>query len=143
MNHITASLDIAAPPEAVWRVLIDWASYPDWNPTLRAIAGQPRKGAKITVSVASPVGTLPIAATVTRFVANTGLTWHSKLPVSGLFDRDHIIDVEPAPGGTRITQTQTFAGVLAPGASVVANRTVRDGLARMNAALKERVEAAA
>ena len=143
MNHITASLDIAAPPEAVWRVLVDWASYPDWNPTLRAIAGQPRKGAKITVSIASPVGTLPIAAVVTRFAVNTGLTWHSKLQVSGLFDRDHIIDVEPAAGGSRITQTQTFAGVLAPGASVVATRTVRDGLARMNAALKERVEAAA
>ena len=31
--------------------------------------------------------------------------------------------------------------LLAPGASVVATRTVKDGLAKMNAALKDRVEA--
>lgn len=141
MTHITASLDIAAPPEAVWKVLVDWGSYPEWNPTIRAIAGQARKGAKITVSVASPVGTLAIPAVVTQFTVNSGITWHSKMQMSGLFDRDHIIEIAPDPVGTRITQTQTFAGILAPGASVVATRTVRDGLAKMNAALKERVEA--
>lgn len=143
MNRITASIDIAAPPEAVWKVLMDWSRYPDWNPTLRSIAGQARKGGKITVSIASPVGTLPIDAVVTRLATNSGITWHSKLRLSGLFDRDHIIELSPDPVGSRLTQTQTFAGILAPGASVVATGTVRDGLAKMNAALKERVESGA
>ncbi len=143
MTRITASIDIAAPPEAVWKVLMDWSRYPDWNPMLRSIAGQARKGGKITVSIASPVGTLPIDAVVTRLATNSGITWHSKLKVSGLFDRDHIIELSPDPVGSRLTQTQTFAGILAPGASVVATGTVRDGLAKMNAALKERVESGA
>lgn len=143
MTRITASIDIAAPPEAVWKVLMDWSRYPDWNPTLRSIAGQARKGGKITVSIASPVGTLPIDAVVTRLATNSGITWHSKLRVSGLFDRDHIIELSPDPVGSRLTQTQTFAGILAPGASVVATGTVRDGLVKMNAALKERVESGA
>ena len=143
MTSITASIDIAAPPEAVWKVLMDWSRYPDWNPTLRTIAGQARKGGKITVSIASPVGTLPIDAVVTRLATNSGITWHSKLRVAGLFDRDHIIELSPDPVGTRLTQTQTFAGILAPGASVVATGTVRDGLVKMNAALKERVETGA
>ena len=143
MTRITASIDIAAPPEAVWKVLMDWGRYPDWNPTLVAIAGQARKGGKITVSIASPVGTLPIDAVVTRLATNSGITWHSKLRLSGLFDRDHIIELSPDPVGSRLTQTQTFAGLLAPGASVVATGTVRDGLVKMNAALKARVEGAA
>ena len=143
MNRITASIDIAAPPEAVWKVLMDWGRYPDWNPTLRSIAGQARKGGKITVSIASPVGTVPIDAVVTRLANNSGITWHSKLKLSGLFDRDHIIELSPDPVGSRLTQTQTFAGILAPGASVVATGTVREGLEKMNAALKERVEGGA
>ncbi len=140
MTRITASIDIAATPAAVWKVLMDWNRYADWNPTLRAIEGQPRKGAKITVSIASPVGTLAIPAVVTRLVINSGITWHSKMRLSGLFDRDHVIELSPDPAGVRVTQTQTFAGILAPGASVVATGTVRDGLVKMNAALKERVE---
>ena len=140
MTRITASIDIAAPPEAVWKVLMDWGRYPDWNPTLRSIAGQARKGGKITVSIASPVGVLPIDAVVTRLATNSNITWHSKLRFGGLLDRDHIIELSPDPAGTRVVQTQTFAGLLAPGASVVATSTVRDGFEKMNAALKDRVE---
>ena len=140
MTRITASIGIAAPPAAVWKVLMDWDRYPEWNPMLRAIAGQQRRGAAITVSIASPVGTLAIPATVTRLATNSGITRHSKMRLSGLFDRDHVIELSPDPTGCRLTQTQTFKGLLAPGASVVATGTVRDGLEKMNAALKERVE---
>lgn len=140
MTRITTSIDIAAPPEAVWKVLLDWSRYPDWNPTIRSITGQARRGGKITVSIASPVGTLPIDAVVTRLATNSGITWHSKLRVDGLFDRDHIIELSPDPVGTRFTQTQTFSGLLARGASVVASSTVRDGFEKMNAALRDRVE---
>lgn len=143
MTRITASIDIAAPREAVWRVLLDWGAYPEWNPTLRAIAGQARKGAKIKVSVASPVGVVPIAAEVIQLTANAGITWRSRLPLSGLLDRDHIIDLASAPDGTRVTQTQTFSGMLAPPTAALGAGTVREGLERMNAALKERVEGAA
>jgi hypothetical protein len=143
MNRITTSIDIAATPAAVWKVLMDWSRYAEWNPMLRAIEGQQRKGSKITVSIASPVGTLEIPAVVTRLVTNSGITWHSKMRLSGLFDRDHIIELSPASAGVRVTQTQTFAGILAPGASVVATGTVRDGLAKMNTALKDRVESLA
>lgn len=141
MTRITASIEIAAPASAVWKVLMDWTLYGDWNPTLRAIAGQARKGAKITVSIASPVGTLAIPAVVTRLVINSGVTWHSEMRLPGIFDRDHIIELAPDPAGVRITQTQTFSGILSRGASLVATGTVRDGLVKMNAALKERVEA--
>ena len=141
MTRITTSIDIAAPPADVWKLLMDSSRYPEWNPMLRAIAGQARKGAKITVSIASPVGTLAIPAVVTRLATNSCIVWHSQMRLSGLFDRDHIIELSPDPAGCRLAQTQTFAGLLAPGASVVATGTVRDGLTKMNAALKERVEA--
>lgn len=141
MTTIQASIDIAAPPEAVWRVLMDWGRYPDWNPMLKAITGQPRKGAKIKVSVASPVGTLPIDAVVTQLVPNASITWHSQLPFKGLLDRDHTIEVAATPEGSRLTQTQSFAGALSSPTATLGGGTVRDGFTRMNEALKLRVEA--
>ena len=46
---ISATIEIAAPPEQVWAVLADLASYPDWNPVYREVYGQLTPGNKITI----------------------------------------------------------------------------------------------
>ena len=33
-----------APPDVVWEVLLEFDSYPEWNPFVRAIEGTPAKG---------------------------------------------------------------------------------------------------
>lgn len=37
---------ISAPPEKVWRVLNDFEKYPEWNPHLRALDGQPQPNSR-------------------------------------------------------------------------------------------------
>ena len=48
MTEITATIEIAAPPEQVWAVLTDLASYPQWNPLFRKVSGQLSPGSRIT-----------------------------------------------------------------------------------------------
>ena len=37
MRELRAEIEIAAPPERVWRVLSDFDAYPDWDPFIRSI----------------------------------------------------------------------------------------------------------
>ena len=140
MQTIIATVDIEAPPGAVWAVLMDWAAYPSWNPFIRAIAGKAKIGGRLQVRIGLPVGTVPITATVTRLRPEAEIAWHSGLPIRGLLDRDHAITILAQAKGCKITQTQTFDGKLVPAISIVADRLARTGLGRMNAALKTRVE---
>lgn len=39
MKTVTATIDIDAPPRAVWDVLTDLGRYPVWNPLFRSAAG--------------------------------------------------------------------------------------------------------
>lgn len=46
-----AEAEIAAPPEVVFDVVADFATYPEWNPWITAIAGEAAPGAKITADL--------------------------------------------------------------------------------------------
>lgn len=35
----SAKVEIAAPPTAVWAILMDFERYPDWNPFIIKISG--------------------------------------------------------------------------------------------------------
>ena len=56
MKRIQREIEIAATPEHVWDVLTDFASYPEWNPFIRSIAGEPRAGARLEVRIEPPGG---------------------------------------------------------------------------------------
>ena len=140
MHSIVRAIDISATPETVWAVLMDWSIYPTWNPFIREIAGKAKVGGKIKVRMALPIGSVPITAIVTRLRPGVEITWHSGMPLAGLFDRDHTIAIESHSNGCRLTQTQTFAGALTRSISLAADGLARSGLERMNAALKAKVE---
>ena len=56
MNELNTEIDIYAPPNKVWNLLIDFENYPNWNPYLRHISGPLTIGTKLKVS-AHPSGT--------------------------------------------------------------------------------------
>ena len=58
MRRIATVIDIDAPAEAIWRVLVNFPAYPDWNPFLR-ISGEAKVGARLEVT-AQPEGHKPM-----------------------------------------------------------------------------------
>ena len=48
-DHIEAELEIEAPIDLVWAVLVDYRRYSVWNPLLIRIEGEAREGEQITV----------------------------------------------------------------------------------------------
>ncbi|HWC70427.1 MAG TPA: SRPBCC family protein [Actinomycetota bacterium] len=51
MRELRTEIEIDAPPEQVWQVLTDFGAYPDWNPFIRSIEGEPQVGSRLNVRI--------------------------------------------------------------------------------------------
>ena len=143
MRRIATAIDIAASPAAVWAVLTDFASYPDWNPFIRRLEGALREGARLIVTVRPPgrreMSFRPILLVVQP---NRELRWLGHFLMPGIFDGEHSFVIEAASGGCRLHHEESFGGILVPLFGKMLADTER-GFVALNEALKQRVEARA
>jgi len=142
VRRIETATDIAAPAGAVWRVLIDFAAYPDWNPFIRRLQGEPTVGTQLEVTLQPPGGSA-MSFKPTVLVAEPGreLRWRGRVLVPGLFDGEHAFRLKAAPSGCRFHHDELFSGLLVPLFGGMLAKT-EQGFGAMNEALKRRVEAA-
>jgi hypothetical protein len=142
MRRIETAVDIAAPPAAVWRVLVDFASYPEWNPFVRQIEGEARVGAKLRVTV-QPPGRKPMTFRPTVRAAEPAreLRWLGHVLIPGLFDGEHAFVLEPSGAGCRLRHEERFTGLLVGAFPGMLAATAK-GFEALNAALARRVESA-
>jgi hypothetical protein len=141
LREIETTVEIDAPPAAVWRVLIDFPSYGDWNPFIRSIAGTAQEGERLTVRLEPPGGKgMTITPTVLAAEPDRELRWKGRLLVPGLFDGEHSLRVEPLDGErSRFVHGERFTGILVGLVKGILAKT-ETGFEQMNAALKQRVE---
>ena len=52
--ELHSEIEIAAPAEIVWEILLDFEKYPDWNPFIRKISGEVRVGSVLEVYIHPP-----------------------------------------------------------------------------------------
>jgi len=140
-QSVTTTIDIAAAPEQVYAVLADVAAYEQWNPFIVQGAGTLAVGERLHLRMA-PEGGRPMTFKPKVLVAEPGreLRWLGSLGVRHIFDGEHAFVLEATPTGTRLTQSETFHGVLVPLFGKVVERA-RGDFARLDAALKRRAEA--
>jgi hypothetical protein len=141
VREIRTETRIEAEPERVWQVLTDFASYPDWNPFMRRISGEPTVGSRLEVRIEPPDSRgMTFKPTVIRSEANRELAWLGRLGVRRVFDGEHHLELHPVDGdSTLFVQREEFRGVLIPFFGGALEKT-RRGFEAMNAALKLRAE---
>jgi len=142
MYRITTEIDIDASPLSVWRILTDFPSYPDWNPYIRRVDGEPVQGARLTIVLTPPSGRrFSFRPRVTACVENRELRWNGRLAIPGLFDGEHFFEIDSSrPGCVRLTHGENFSGVLVPLFRPMLDGVIRAGFVEMNQALKSRAE---
>jgi hypothetical protein len=144
MTHIERSIDIATPPSTVWGVLTDFAAYPEWNPYIRHIAGEPQVGKQLQVTL-QPTGhtATQLRPHVLAATPQQELRWVGHVLVPGLFDAQHVFRITPLDAHhVRFIQEETFEGLLVRFFA----RTLKDteqSFGEMNEALRLRSEAMA
>jgi hypothetical protein len=141
-NEIRNEIEIDASTDEVWDVLVDFASYPEWNPVME-IEGRPSAGSRLTVSFARPSGRRfvlkPHLLVVER---GRELRWLGRMFVPGLFDGEHRFEIrEIAPGRVTLVQGERFRGLLVPFLRKLIEVDTVANFHRSNEALATRVAA--
>ena len=144
MKEIHTEIGINAPAEKVWRVLIDFSAYPDWNPFVRRVEGDLVVGYRLYVHIQPSEGKrMSFRPTVVVADTNRELRWLGHLWLPGLFDGEHLFSIQPlGEGRVQFVQRERFKGLLVPFLTKMLDRDTRRGFEDMNQALKLRAESA-
>jgi len=141
-RHLVTTIVIDAPAEKVWKVLMDFEAYPDWNPFVKKIVGQPMVGNTLEVTLQphgnkeSTFNTKVITVTLNKHFA-----WKGKLLFGGLFDGTHHFELEQiSPIQTRLIQHEYFNGLLVPMLKKMLTEDTKISFDALNAALKRKSE---
>jgi hypothetical protein len=140
-RSIETSIAIAAPRLRVWSVLMDFPSYPDWNPFIRSIKGKPQAGETLEVVIQPPgLNAQTFRPRVIAADIERGFKWRGSLPIPGLFAGEHGFELSDEGGGTRFVHSERFSGLFVPLLGGVLEATER-GFRAMNEKLRDRAEA--
>lgn len=143
MNHVRTSLLIAAPPERVWRVLTDFAAYPEWNSIVRRFRGEVAPGAPVRfVIVIDGLLPLPFTARVSRCDPARAFGWRGGAPLApSLAWAEHYFLLEASGEGTLLHHREDFGGALGLLVRGPVHARVTRTYEAFNRALKARAEA--
>ncbi|MDR3080607.1 MAG: SRPBCC domain-containing protein [Streptomyces sp.] len=143
--RLTASVEIEAEPEQVWKVLTDLDAYPQWNPFITEAAvtsdGGLRPGATMRNRLEQKGESSTFDPTVLEVSAGRELRWLGKIGPGWIGDGEHRFLIERTGRDTvRLTQSEKFSGVAVPFAAGSLKNDTLPRFRAMNSALKERAE---
>ena len=137
-KSFSVTVDIQAPPAAVWEVLQDVERWPTWTPTMTSVrrldSGPLAVGSRARIR---QPGLPPSTWVVTDLDAGRGFSWISTAPLMRTA-AEHW--VEPHPGGSRVLLVVHFSGPLSGLAARFAGKLTQDYIVKESQGLKRRVE---
>jgi hypothetical protein len=142
VKELRSEIEIEAPTRRVWQVLTDFAAYPEWNPFIRRVSGRAEVEERLVVRM-QPSGSrgMTFRPTVMKVEPNRELRWLGHLLVPGIFDGEHIFEIEELERErVRFVQREVFNGLLVPLLARSLDRDTQRGFEEMNRALRERIE---
>jgi hypothetical protein len=142
VKEVRSEIEINSYPESVWRILIDFAAYDQWNPFINKIIGAPTEGSKIDLYIETPSGkNRKYSPRITRVEEGRELRWFGKSSLPGFLNAEHIFIIEELqPERVRFIQRELFDGLLTRVFGKSVDTDIRQGFQDMNDALKKRAE---
>jgi hypothetical protein len=143
MITLETTLDIMAPIDGVWSILIDFAGYEMWNPYIVKIEGKAVAGAVITVhSLPKADGDIHKAPVEVVAIAPYAMRWAGGLPDRDKFKGDHWFALEAHGDTTRLRHFEHFTGTMAEGILDKHGALISENFNIFNNALKKQAECA-
>ncbi len=141
MKNIRTEILINTDITKVWDVLMDFNSYPKWNPFITSISGEPKLGNRLTVSINPPGGKgMTFKPNILTLESNKEFRWKGKLGISGIFDGEHYFILEfLEKDKTKFIHGEIFSGLLVPLVGKMLDKTQK-GFQLMNESIKNECE---
>jgi len=141
LRVLSSEIIIDAPADLVWRVLVDFGSYHEWNPVESDVRGEARVGATLEHTSKLPNRKpMSFRATIVQAEPPRALAWRGRILVPGIFDVRHHFEIDSLDDDrSRLRQFEHFSGLLVPFTPGVL-RDTQAAFELANAAIKERAE---
>jgi hypothetical protein len=141
MKNIQTEILILADTAKVWDVLMNFDSYPKWNPFITSISGERKLGNRLTVSINPPGGKgMTFKPNILTLEANKEFRWKGKLGINGIFDGEHYFILESVDKDiTKFIHGEKFSGLLVPLVGKMLDKTQK-GFQLMNESIKKECE---
>lgn len=108
MKSFSAGIDIDAPPDVVWAVLIDVAGWPSFDPYSERIEGQAALGQTVTVfTTLAPGRAFPLK--ITTFDRPRQMAWTGGLPF-GMLKNVRTHSISSRDSGSRFEISEVVSG---------------------------------
>jgi uncharacterized protein YndB with AHSA1/START domain len=138
MRH-ERTVETTAPPQLVWEIWSDPATWPQWNPDVRAISLNGPFATGTTGEMTTGQGTHAIQ--LDRVVPEQGFDLVTS-PIPATTFRFHC-QIDPVSGGSRVSQSVSMSGLLAPIMSPLAGNRIAAGFEPILSGLAKAAEDAA
>ncbi len=141
-KEISTSIVINSSPSVIWEILMNFDNYPNWNPFILSISGNPKVGEQIEAKIQPPDAKAMIFKPLVLVnESEKEFKWLGKLWVKGLFDGEHRFQlIDNQNGTTTFIQSEKFKGILVPFLKKMLDQKTLKGFIGMNEALKLRAE---
>ena len=138
-KEIKTQITIQASANTVWNILMDFNSYPEWNPFIKKLEGNPSAGERLNVFI-QPANSKGMTFTPKVLVAepNKHFEWVGNLLFKGIFDGRHAFIIrEESNKECTLFHEEYFSGIL----SFIYNTdNAKAGFEAMNEMVKLRAE---
>ena len=114
MKALQTEIEIAAPIEKVWDILIDFEQWKDWSPSINNASGSATLGAQLSITMSGKDGKNgpKYAPVITLLEAPKAFRWSAKMIAGFIFTNDKIFELEATSSGTRLIHREEFGGLM-------------------------------
>ena len=140
-KDIRTEIEINASAEKVWRILSDFDSFPNWNPFVVKVSGEPKVGEVLNIEVQLPEAMkLKFTPLVLKAEPNRELRWVGTLPARA-FRGEHFYQIEPlGENKVRFVHGEHFSGWMVRLIWALVGKATERGYHLMNEAIKREAE---
>ena len=142
-REIKTEILIHASSLSIWRILTNFREYPNWNPFIKSIEGEVAVGNTFTARIQPPGSKgMTFKPRVLTFETEKRFSWKGHLLINGLFDGEHIFELDDQGNGTTLfIQREVFTGILVPIFDRMMRENTIKGCEAMNEKIKDLAEA--